>query len=220
MTTKEERMPSYKKGDFHCPYCDVYTVQTWANVKQFMLNGEGTQPIKYLDTSQCYKCKKLAVWYRRQMIDPLSSSAPQADDGMPDNVREIYDEARDVSFYSSRAASALLRLALEELTKHLGESEGTLNARIGNLRKRGVSDDIIDSLDIVRITANDGGVHSGEIDLTGEDGTDTVDRLFWLVNRIVKTAISERAKIKQMFQDLPANKREGIETRDKEKDKT
>ncbi len=73
---------------------------------------------------------------------------------------------------------------------------------------------VIDSLDIVRIFANEGGSHAGEIDLTGADGEEIVNRLFWLVNIIVEKTISEPKEIAKHFNKIPQNKKDGIKNRD------
>ncbi len=207
MTTEQKISPNFRSRGFHCPYCKVYAEQKWGN---WDVN---------LTSAQCNLCKEHSIWRGGKLVYPFNPSAPEASNGMPDSVKEIFDEARLVSVHSPRAAAALLRVALERLTVHLGELEGSLNTRIGNLRKQGLPDGVIKSLDIVRITANEGGAHAGTIDLAGEDGSYTVDRLFLLVNYIVEKAINEPARIKQMFEDLPADKRKGAEDRDKPKDK-
>ena len=116
---------------------------------------------------------------------------------------------------SSSAASALLRVALEKPTEELGQTEGNLNTRIKNLKDKGLPESVIHSLDIVRITANEGGAHSGQIDLTGKDGPKIVLKLFWLVNFIVEKTISEPQKINEIFNALPQDKKQGIKNRGK-----
>lgn len=116
---------------------------------------------------------------------------------------------------SSSAAAALLRVALEKLTEELGQTEGNLNTRIKNLKNQGLPEKVIHSLDIVRITANEGGAHSGQIDLTGKDGPEIVLRLFWLVNFIVEKTISEPEQIKKWRNNLPEDKKQGIKNRGK-----
>jgi hypothetical protein len=105
---------------------------------------------------------------------------------------------------------------LEKLTEHLGESKGKLNTRIGNLKKQGLPEDVIKSLDIVRVTANEGGSHAGEIDLSNKDNSEIVDKLFFLVNFIVEKTITDQKNIKELFKGLPKNKKEGIKNRDKD----
>jgi len=134
---------------------------------------------------------------------------------MPESVKELYEEARNVSDDSPRAAAALLRVSLEKLTEELGESKGSLDQRIGNLNKKGLPQKVIQSLDVVRIFANEGGSHSGEIDLSGQDNTDIVNKLFKLVNFIVEKTISENKQIEDIYGEIPKNKIEGIKNRDK-----
>ena len=50
------------------------------------------------------------------MIFPSGSTIPMAHTDMPESVKEIYDEAREIAGQSPRAAAALLRLALEKIT--------------------------------------------------------------------------------------------------------
>ena len=116
---------------------------------------------------------------------------------------------------SSSAAAAILRVALEKLTEVLGQTEGNLNTRIKNLKNQGLPKKVIDSLDIIRITANEGGAHSGQIDLTGKDGLEIVLKLFWLVNFIVEKTISEPQQINEWHNDLPEDKKQGIKNRGK-----
>ncbi|MCA8834723.1 MAG: DUF4145 domain-containing protein [Proteobacteria bacterium] len=220
MTTKEERKPAYGRTKFHCPYCDVFTHQEWVKRIKIFFNGSNHGEFVDIYTTQCFDCRHFTVWYGEKIIDPFASDAPQADSGMPDSVKEIFDEARKVHEDSPRAAAALLRVALEELTTHLGETDGTLNARIRKLREKGLSPQAIKNLDTVRITANEGGAHSGQIDLTGADGKDIVNKLFGLVNHIVKTTITEPAEFEKIAQALPAEKIKGAEDSDKPKDKT
>ena len=165
--------------------------------------------------SQCHSCYEYAFWLcDGRMIYPKILSSPLAHKDMPNSVKELYEEARYISNDSPRAAAALLRRALERLTEELGEKEGSLNKRIGNLVKKGLSSQVQQALDIVRINANEGGAHCGEIDLSGADGKEIVDKLFWLVNFIVEKVITEPNEIKDQFSILPEEKKEGVANRD------
>ena len=155
-----------------------------------------------------------SLWRDEEMIFPLVSTAPPQD--MPESVQEIYEEARQIQQFSPRATAALLRVALEKLTEHLGEETGKLNTRIENLKKKGLPQKVIDSLHIVRINCNEGGSHAGQIDLTGDDNSNIVDKLFFLINFIVEKTITEPAKIGNMFENLPKDKKQGIADRDTE----
>ena len=169
-----------------------------------------------LNISKCEVCKNTAIWIDNKIVYPRQIASEPAHIDMPESVKELYEEARNISNDSPRAAAALLRVSLEKLTEELGEKTGSLNSRIGNLHKKGLQQTVINSLDVVRISANEGGSHAGEIDLTGEDGAEIVNRLFWLVNTIIEKTISEPAEIKKQFSQMPKNKKDGIKNRDKE----
>ncbi len=210
MTLAEKRKPARNKSIFDCPYCKGYCEQVWLGLTNTILVRHASSH-DVIRTAKCKLCNQHSIWVSEEMVYPHESSAPEATNHMPEDVKEVFDAARLVSISSPRSAAALLRLALEILTVHLGETEGTLYARIGNLKKQGLSDRVIKRLHIVRITANEGGVHVGAIDLTGEDGVDIVNNLFWLVNRVTESTIGEDAEDDKRFKQLPANKRKGVE---------
>lgn len=204
--------PSYKGSNFDCPHCGVRSSQGWV----WLRTNSGRSVDNDLEIAFCEdkECKKFSLWLDGEMIYPRKVTAQIAHEKMPEDVKVIYDEAREVSSISKRAAAALLRVSLEKLTVHLGETKGNLNSRIGNLSRKGLPKSVVDSLDIVRITANEGGSHAGEIDLTGQDTAEVVNRLFWLVNFIVEKTIAEPENIQEMFDGLPEEKKKGIEQRD------
>lgn len=204
-------LPQHEKKAFICPHCNAYAQQNWS---WHQLNNH-----KYISFSICSHCFKEAIWVdqTKRMVYPNIISAPIAHEDMPEDIKVIYDEAREVSSISPRASAALLRVALEKLTAHLGETSGTLNARIKKLKDKGLPSRVIDCLDIVRINANEGGSHAGEIDLTGEDNQEIVNQLFWLINFIIEKTITENKQIDSMFESLPENKKDGIKNRDNQK---
>ena len=86
--------------------------------------------------------------------------------------------------------------------------------RIKSLTERGLPTQVQKALDIVRITANEGGSHCGQIDLTGADREENVDWLFWLVNFVIEKVITEPRIITEKFDSLPAEKKDGVKKRD------
>ncbi len=148
------------------------------------------------------------------MIYPQKTTAPFANTDMPDDVKELYEEARRIATLSPRATAALLRVALERLTEHLGEKKGSLNTRIKNLKKQGLPEKVIQSADIIRVIANEGGSHAGTIDLTNKDNTETIHTLFFLINFIVEQVITVPKRIDAIHDKLPEDKKQGIENRD------
>ena len=148
------------------------------------------------------------------MVYPSNTIAPLAASDMPPSVQEYYDEARSIASLSPRAAAALLRIAAKKLCEELGEDEKNLYHAIGNLKKQGLPEEIIRSLDAVRIVGNEGGAHEGQIDLTSGDNEKVVGMLFELVNFIVEKTISDEKRIKEISEWLPENQRKAVTNRD------
>lgn len=163
-------------------------------------------------TSTCSHCGKISFWHDEKLIYPKSSIAPLPNEDMPDDVMDDYLEARNIVNDSPRGACALLRLALQKLMPHLGESGKYLNEDIGNLVSKGISVDIQKALDSVRVIGNDA-VHPGELDLKDDDSTAIT--LFRLINYIIENQISSKKEIDNIYSGLPKNKVKGIENRDK-----
>ena len=147
--------------------------------------------------------------WTEEIIYPPVRIAPPANSDLPDTVKELYDEAASIANQSPRAASALLRLAIEMLLKHLGE-KGSINDGIKNLVANGLDPIIQQSLDIVRVTGNDA-VHPGKIVF---DDTTDVQAFFQLINVIADALITQPKQIKEIYDNLPEDKRKAIEKRD------
>jgi hypothetical protein len=130
---------------------------------------------------------------------------------MPPDVKADYLEARNIVGMSPRGAAALLRLSVQKLCVHLGEAGKNINDDIASLVKKGLPIQIQQALDIVRVTGNNA-VHPGELRLEDDPGTATA--LFGLVNLIVDNRIAEPARIKQLYESLPAGARDGVAKRD------
>ena len=70
------------------------------------------------------------------MVYPAKSTAPLANPDMPEEIKADYNEARDILQRSPRGAAALLRLAIQKLCIHVGESGKNPNDDIASLVKR------------------------------------------------------------------------------------
>ena len=210
--------PEFHKRSFHCPFCRVYAQHHWKILQYVPHENQFQLDNTFGHTSWCNYCGEHAFWVLNEkdeynMIYPRQISLPDPHTDMPQLTKELYDEARLIYNDSPRAAAALLRCSLERLTVNLGEKKGTLNTRIGNLTKKGLSADVQKALDAVRITGNEGS-HYGEIDLTGKDGMETVDGLFYLLNFIVEELIKRPKFVKNFFDKIPKKKRDGVKNRD------
>jgi hypothetical protein len=127
--------------------------------------------------------------------------------------------ARTVVSLSPRSSAALLRLAIEKLVYHiLGNERGKdLNMSIGVLVCKGLSVQIQQSLDYLRVIGNNAVHPLSRIDV---DDYNTASSLFHLVNLVVETMITNPKKIKSYFDALPNGTKDSIDRRNgKEKKK-
>lgn len=143
---------------------------------------------------------------------PVVSKAPPATEDMPNDVATIYEEAREVLPYSPKASAALLRLAIAQLCQYLGKPGRALNDDISELVKEGLSLDVQQALDSVRVIGNNA-VHPGNI--VFNDNPEIVGTLFVLVNFIVEEMITRPLprKIKKFYESLPQKHLDEIEKR-------
>jgi hypothetical protein len=129
----------------------------------------------------------------------------------PEAIKVDYDEARAVLARSPRSSAALLRLSIQKICTHLGQSGKNLNDDIGELVRTGLAPQIQRSLDIVRVVGNNQ-VHPGVLDV--RDDPETAMRLFELVNLIVEDRIARPKQIEELYLKLPESARKQIEQRD------
>ena len=159
----------------------------------------------HLYISECYNCQKVAIWRFEKMIFPKSAKIPKNQD-MPDNVKSIYDEANDILDLSPRAATALIRLALQELLIFLGKKGNHLATDINQLINEGkISSVAQDALNIVRLAGNNA-VHPREID--DSDNKDVAEKLFGLLNFIVDETITRPKQIETLKQGFSEKNKE------------
>jgi hypothetical protein len=138
------------------------------------------------------------------MAEPLGPDAPQ-------NVSELWDEARTIAAQSSRGAAALLRLALQVLLQeHVVPGEAHLSTAIGKAFAGGVPEMVQQSMDYLRITGNDA-VHASEVRL--EDDPEQLPALFALLRYIVEETIVRPAQIRGLYNTLPETQRAAIDKR-------
>lgn len=174
------------------------------------LNGNGGFGIV---TKRCRACQGLEVWISDdEMVYPAAFAAPEPDPALTGEVLDDYMEAAAVAPASSRAAAALLRLAIQRLCNGLLEREDLpLDAAIGELVKLGLPPRVQQALDVVRVVGNDA-VHPGTLDL--RDDAARVAVLFGLVNTVAEYMITMPAHVEELYEALPETKREQITRRD------
>ena len=213
--------PSLNLASFTCPNCGVLSEHTWAQsitVSYDVVEANGqTYNRNYIIpqflSARCNHCKKHSYWIADKMMYPMTGIVELPNIDMPNDVREDYNEARQIVNISPRGAAALLRLALQKLCIHLGEKGKNINEDIKSLVKKGLHESIQQALDSVRVVGNHA-VHPGHIDL--KDDYETAYKLFGFVNIICQVLITEPKRIQQFYEyTIPENLREEIAKRDR-----
>ncbi len=147
------------------------------------------------------------------MIVPAAAPVPPAHIDMPDECKADYDEARNIVAVSPRAASALLRLALQRLMTLLGEKGKNINEDIRRLVEKGLPVQVQQALDYCRVVGNNA-VHPGELEIN--DTPEIAHNLFNMMNFIIEDRISRPKHIQALYDQLPDGARKAIEKRDRD----
>ena len=212
---KTEYIPPTKNGAaFNCPNCHVYAKQKW----YFMSgadkeSGFGFQyQNKKFVVSDCESCSFPTIWLGDKIVYPIYATAEPPNEDLPEGIKMDYEEARTIADRSPRGAAALLRLSIQKLCIHLGQSGKNINADIAALVEKGLPPRVQQALDSVRVIGNEA-VHPGSIDLV--DDRDTVNALFKVVNFIAAKMLTEHREIEELYATLPNDKIAAIDRRDR-----
>lgn len=174
-------------------------------------NGTPENYYRWL-TCRCLRCEQYCFWKDQKLVWPPESGLPDPVDDCPKEIRAIYNEARQIFPISTRAAAALLRLAIQMICVERGLSGGDLNSDIGTLVKGGLPIEIQQSLDLVRVVGNNA-VHPGQIVI--EENKERIEKFFGLVNLTIDALLVQPKKIKAMFSTLvPSAQQKQIIARD------
>lgn len=236
--TKMYEEPSTLKSSFTCPHCFSKCQQKWYYISYFSGSGEKegyyrgiqigppeskldrrTSTFSYLAKmefkgeiyfSVCTNgdCKKETIWVGDQIVYPQISIAPLPHKDMPPNVREVYEEARQVFSRSVRAACTLLRLSLEYLMDHLKvlSPKDNLGKRLKYLIEDGrLPNRVLKAMESIRVYGNDMVHNIREIQI--DDDQKTALQLFHLVNYIIERTITEEKMVKDLYDPIPPNKK-------------
>ena len=146
------------------------------------------------------------------MIYPDTGNAPFHVEDMPEDVKSDYMEAASIFSKSHRGGAALLRLALQKLLKHLGKEGKNINDDIRALAGDGsLPAKVIQVADTLRITGNNA-VHPGT--MSDEDFDDVAEKMFDLINFIVRKAITEPKELDELYLKTPESARKSAEMQD------
>jgi thiol-disulfide isomerase/thioredoxin len=201
--------PEFNRKSFTCPHCNCFSLQEW---RYIVLHDGGYENLDSWCASWCLHCKKYCFWNNTELAWPIKSGVPDSIEGCPASVKDVYNEARTIFPFSPRASAALLRLAIQLVCKEKGLPAENLNHDIGELVKSGLSEQIQQSLDLLRVVGNNA-VHPGQIEI--EENKDQIASFFGLVNLIVDVLIVQPKKINTMFSALvPSGQQKQITARD------
>ncbi len=209
--------PEFQLDAFTCPFCGAFAHFLWREV---YWSASGGRRQALTTEAVCSRCNGVTVWLlgSKSILWPRDTgNAPLPNVDMPDDIKRDYLEARSICNASPRGAAALLRLSIQRLCKHLGETGKNTSTDISNLVKKGLPVQIQQALDIVRVTGNYA-VHPGEMQL--DDNQQAVSSLFQLVNLIVESQISQPKAVGEMYGKLPKEALGGIQSRDASAKKT
>ncbi len=208
--------PAIGKKAFTCPHCGAISLMHFHCISYIDKNVIGFHEGKHggnswVQVATCHNCAKHIVWVDDMYAYPdIVAEEPNPD--MPDEVKQLYDEAGLIYNNSPRAACALLRLAIDRLCNELGETDRDINKNIGELVKKGLPASVQQALDVVRVVGNKA-VHPGQIAFDVDDvGTATM--LMRLLNIIVSRMISEPKEIAGLYDQLPESVKQSITKRD------
>ena len=206
--------PSIHEKSFTCPHCGVLARQyKWGyEIKEASQGVYGEPYIANapLRITRCEHCGKNCIWVGDLYLFPDRGNAPRPNPDMPVEVQADYEEAARIYTKSPRGAAALLRLAIQKLMTHLGQSGKNINDDIASLVAMGLPQQIQQALDVVRVTGNNA-VHPGQLDARDAQ---VAEQLFPLVNVIVEYRISLPNRIQEMYDALPEGAKTAIEKRD------
>ena len=161
--------------------------------------------------AHCQNCTAISIWIYDQLIWPSVSTAPLPNEDLPEDIKQLYCEARAIVDKSPRGATALLRLSIQLLCKQLGQPGKNINTDIGNLVSKGLEPTVQMALDVVRVVGNNA-VHPGQIDMS--DNIEAATALFGLVNHIADKMITQPQRVEKIYNALPKSTRDAITKRD------
>ena len=160
--------------------------------------------IPELHLSVCPQCNRYSLWLSDKMIHPTVSIAPWPSEKMPSNTKEDYLEARTVLPASPKAASALLRMNLQNLMTHLGEKSKNIELDIANLARKGLPNNFISAMLAARVIGP-AAVPPGKI--SPSDDVETAMTLFNLINMMSELTIQRKRETSQLYPKTPGKRR-------------
>lgn len=211
--------PIFAKTFYHCPSCGVLAEQTWSHglVGQYLAKKPNGQQLHEsfnltsFSAARCSHCNFYTIWKEKAMVFPSIGAVEHPNPDIPNEIKLLYNEARDIVSRSPRGAAALLRLGLQQLCVHLGEKGKNINEDIESLVKKGLPIAVQQALDIIRVTGNHA-VHPGTINF--DDTVENAYALFGLTNFVCNHFITNPKIVGEFYNKLPDKDKANITKRD------
>lgn len=199
----------------------------YADNDQLFKLFKGYEIGKQYRVSVCQACKRPTFWFEDKIIYPLNhSDIDEPNPYMPEEVKNLYLEAKSVFYLSYKSAAALLRLALEHLLlsllKRKDDHESVSQEKAAPLAKRKnislanmirelvsygkLSKRTAVLLDAIRVLGNDG-VHVGIIKLEDDEKKENILQLFAAMNLIITETYQADEFVKQIHSMVPESKK-------------
>jgi len=160
---------------------------------------------KRVFVTECCSCGNLVFWENGEIQYPVRNGIIPAED-MPQDAKEVFNEAQAIIALSPRAACALLRVCLERIVDWYGENEHVEGFKKSDkLYKKietiGISPAFQRICKACRIAGNEH-AHSGEIDLSGEDSFEIAEAMSRMINSLVNTWIAPIRESEEVLRKL------------------
>ena len=143
--------PEVRLDAFHCPHCGSYSDQYWTPLYVSYNRGGSSTTMENYTVGRCNRCKDVTIWSGEHQIYPSTGNAPLPNPDMPEEIRQDYNEARDIVGRSPRSACMLLRLCVEKICDEKISGSDDMNEKIRKMVNKGLDDRIKNALDSVRV---------------------------------------------------------------------
>jgi hypothetical protein len=176
--------PFAKKFDISCPHCgapnslsalpvvESLTPSSAAFVDKYPFQGAQlgktttNQAFSFFSSCEyyvavCRGCKRIALFEKDKLVFPTGSGIPAAE-CMPQEAKEVFEEAQSIINLSPRAACAMLRICVERMVNASGAKGGNLDEKINSL---GLPATMARLAHACRLVGNDA-VHNSVIDFS------------------------------------------------------
>lgn len=116
--------PNLDMNSFTCPYCNTLSQQVSDSGRAYFFKDKydfnyfnpGGKHVK-IEITTCQSCLNYHVWINGKMVIPNVTNIPMPLEDMPNDIKELYNEARDVFPHSKRATSCIIKISITEIMR-------------------------------------------------------------------------------------------------------